>query len=50
MSITCGYHRLFSHAAYEARPALKLAYLLFGAMALQNSALNWSAAHRIHHR
>jgi stearoyl-CoA desaturase (delta-9 desaturase) len=50
MSITCGYHRLFAHAAYEGRPALKLAYLLFGAMALQQSALNWSAGHRIHHR
>jgi stearoyl-CoA desaturase (delta-9 desaturase) len=50
MSITCGYHRLFAHATYDAHPLLKLAYLLFGAMALQSSALNWSAAHRIHHR
>lgn len=50
MSITCGYHRLFAHGSYDAHPALKLGYLLFGAMALQNSALNWSAAHRVHHR
>lgn len=50
MSITCGYHRLFAHATYEAHPLLKLAYLLIGAMALQSSALNWSAAHRVHHR
>jgi stearoyl-CoA desaturase (delta-9 desaturase) len=50
MAITCGYHRLFAHATYQARPALKLAYLLFGAMALQNSALVWSAGHRTHHR
>jgi stearoyl-CoA desaturase (Delta-9 desaturase) len=50
MAITCGYHRLFAHATYEARPALRLAYLLFGAMALQNSALLWSAGHRTHHR
>ncbi|HEX4023197.1 MAG TPA: fatty acid desaturase [Steroidobacteraceae bacterium] len=49
MAITCGYHRLFAHASYEAHPALKLAYLLFGAMALQNSALNWAASHRTHH-
>jgi len=46
MAITCGYHRLFSHATYEAHPVLKVAYLLFGAMALQNSALVWSAGHR----
>jgi len=50
MAITCGYHRLFAHCTYEARPVLKVAYLLFGAMALQNSALNWAAAHRVHHR
>jgi stearoyl-CoA desaturase (Delta-9 desaturase) len=50
MAITCGYHRLFAHATYEAHPALRLAYLLIGAMALQNSALIWSAGHRTHHR
>src|ERR1700683_4816961 len=38
LSITCGYHRLFSHATYQAHPALKGFFLLFGAMALQNSA------------
>jgi stearoyl-CoA desaturase (Delta-9 desaturase) len=50
MAITCGYHRLFAHSAYEAHPAPKILYLLFGAMALQNSALLWSAGHRVHHR
>src|SRR5712672_3074399 len=50
MAITCGYHRLFAHATYQAHPALKVAYLLFGAMALQNSALVWGATHRVHHR
>jgi stearoyl-CoA desaturase (delta-9 desaturase) len=50
LSITCGYHRLFSHATYQAHPALKAFFLLFGAMALQNSALIWSASHRVHHR
>jgi stearoyl-CoA desaturase (delta-9 desaturase) len=50
MSITCGYHRLFAHGAYEAHPLLKIPYLLFGAMALQNSVLVWAANHRVHHR
>ena len=50
LAITCGYHRLFAHSTYEARPALRLVYLLLGAMALQNSALKWSADHRTHHR
>jgi stearoyl-CoA desaturase (delta-9 desaturase) len=50
MSITCGYHRLFAHCTYDAHPLLRVCYLLFGAMALQNSALIWSAGHRTHHR
>src|SRR5487761_1949661 len=50
IAITCGYHRLFAHSTYEAHPALRLFYLLLGAMALQNSALKWSADHRVHHR
>ncbi len=50
MAITCGYHRLWAHQTYDAHPVLKVAYLLFGAMALQNSALIWSANHRDHHR
>jgi stearoyl-CoA desaturase (delta-9 desaturase) len=50
MAITCGYHRLFAHGTYDAHPVLKVAYLFFGAMALQNSALVWSAGHRVHHR
>jgi len=50
LAITCGYHRLFAHGTYEAHPLLRLVYLLFGAMALQNSALIWSAGHRVHHR
>jgi stearoyl-CoA desaturase (delta-9 desaturase) len=50
MSITGGYHRLFSHKTYRANPLVKLFYLLFGAACFQNSALKWSADHRIHHR
>jgi len=50
LAITCGYHRLFAHATYKAHCAVRLVYLLFGAMALQNSALNWSAGHRAHHQ
>lgn len=49
-SITGGYHRLFSHRAYEAHPLLKFIYLFFGTAAFQGSALEWCADHRIHHR
>ncbi len=50
LSVTGGYHRLWSHKAYDAHPALRLLYALFGASALQNSILVWAADHRRHHR
>ena len=49
LSITAGYHRLWAHRAYEAHPILKVIYLTFGGMALQNSALIWCSGHRRHH-
>jgi stearoyl-CoA desaturase (delta-9 desaturase) len=50
ISITAGYHRYFSHQTYEAHWSVKLFYLLFGAAAVENSALSWSSDHRYHHR
>lgn len=50
LSITVGYHRLISHRAYEAQPAVKALMLVTGAGAFQNSALIWSKDHRVHHR
>lgn len=49
MSITGGYHRLWAHRTYEAHWSLRLFYLVFGTMALQNSVLVWSSGHRTHH-
>jgi len=50
LSITGGYHRHFAHVSYKAHPAVRLFYLVFGACAMQNSALNWASDHRLHHR
>lgn len=50
LSITLGYHRLFSHAAFQARWPVRLATLLFGAAAFENSALAWVSDHRRHHK
>ena len=49
-SITAGYHRLFAHKTYQCHPAVEWFFLLFGAAGYQNSALEWSAQHRTHHR
>jgi stearoyl-CoA desaturase (Delta-9 desaturase) len=50
MSITLGYHRLFSHLTFKANPLVKLYTLLFGAAAFEGSALAWSADHPRHHK
>jgi stearoyl-CoA desaturase (delta-9 desaturase) len=50
ISITAGYHRLWSHRAYQAHWSVRLFFMLFGAMALQNSILIWGSQHRTHHR
>src|SRR5882757_4874947 len=48
-SISAGYHRLFSHRAYEAHPILRFILVALGAGAFQNSVLAWAADHRRHH-
>ena len=50
LSITAGYHRLFSHRTYKANSIVKLFFLCFGAAALQSSAFLWSLDHRVHHK
>lgn len=50
LSITVGYHRLFSHKSFKAKWPVKLFVLLFGASAFENSALWWSSEHRKHHK
>ena len=50
MSITLGYHRLFSHLTFQASPIVRLYTLLFGAAAFEGSALGWCADHRRHHK
>ena len=50
LSITLGYHRLFSHLSFKAKTPVKLATTLFGACAFENSVLDWCSDHRKHHK
>ncbi len=50
MSITAGYHRLFSHRSYEAAAPVKWFFVFFGAAAFEGTVIDWSYDHRIHHR
>lgn len=48
--IGAGYHRLYSHRAYQASWPVRLFLLFFGAAAFEGSIKHWCAQHRNHHR
>lgn len=50
LSITAGYHRLWSHKSYQARLPVRILFALGGALALQNSIRTWCSNHRRHHQ
>lgn len=50
LAITVGYHRLYSHRSFQAAWPVRLAVLILGAAAFENSALAWCSDHRKHHR
>jgi stearoyl-CoA desaturase (delta-9 desaturase) len=49
LSITTGYHRLFSHRSYEAHPVVRWILVFIGTGAWQSSVLKWCTDHRVHH-
>ena len=49
MGISVGYHRMLTHRAFEARPAVRFVVLAFGAMSLQGAPADWAATHIRHH-
>lgn len=50
LSITVGYHRLFSHKSFKTHSAMEFLFLFFGAGAFQNDVTKWACDHRIHHQ
>ena len=50
LAITAGYHRYYAHRTYACHPIVQALVLIFGAAAVQNSALAWVSDHRYHHR
>jgi stearoyl-CoA desaturase (Delta-9 desaturase) len=50
ISTTAGYHRLFTHRAYEASWPVRLFFLCFGAVSWEASAWRWTMDHHKHHR
>jgi stearoyl-CoA desaturase (Delta-9 desaturase) len=49
LGLTVGFHRLFSHRAFAAGPAVSVALLILGSMAARGPMISWVATHRLHH-
>jgi stearoyl-CoA desaturase (delta-9 desaturase) len=50
LGITVGFHRMFTHRAYESGPILRAILAIFGSMAGQGPVIEWCALHRRHHQ
>ncbi len=50
LGITVGFHRLFTHAAFETNVVVKFVLAVLGSMAVQGSMRKWVAIHRRHHQ
>jgi stearoyl-CoA desaturase (delta-9 desaturase) len=48
--VTVGYHRLFTHRAFDTNRAMRLALAILGSMAFEGPLLKWVAHHRKHHQ
>jgi stearoyl-CoA desaturase (delta-9 desaturase) len=50
VGITVGYHRLFTHRAFETFPAVRYLLALLGQMGVEGDVVTWVADHRKHHQ
>jgi stearoyl-CoA desaturase (delta-9 desaturase) len=48
--ITIGFHRYFTHRAFQAQRWLRVTLAVAGSLAIQGSVIQWVADHRKHHR
>ncbi len=49
LGVTLGYHRMFTHRAFESSRAFRAIVAVIGSMAVQGSVITWVADHRKHH-
>jgi stearoyl-CoA desaturase (delta-9 desaturase) len=50
LGITIGFHRLFTHRAFETNRVVQGILAILGSMAVQGPLLKWVAMHRCHHQ
>jgi stearoyl-CoA desaturase (delta-9 desaturase) len=49
LGISAGYHRLFTHRAFKAKPLVRAVLGALGSAALEGPVISWVANHRKHH-
>jgi stearoyl-CoA desaturase (Delta-9 desaturase) len=49
LGVTLGYHRMFTHRAFEASRPFRAIVAVLGSMAIEGSVITWVADHRKHH-
>ena len=49
VGISVGYHRLFTHRAFETSAAMRAVLAIFGSLALEGGVIGWASEHRKHH-
>jgi stearoyl-CoA desaturase (delta-9 desaturase) len=49
LGVTLGYHRMFTHRAFEASRPFRAIVAVLGSMAVEGSVITWVADHRKHH-
>ena len=50
LGITVGFHRLFTHRAFQTRRWVRWVFAVLGSMAVEGPVLAWVADHRKHHQ
>ncbi|HEY2160159.1 MAG TPA: acyl-CoA desaturase [Solirubrobacteraceae bacterium] len=49
LGVTVGYHRMFTHRAFESSRAFRAVIAVLGSLAVEGSVITWVADHRKHH-
>jgi stearoyl-CoA desaturase (delta-9 desaturase) len=49
LGVTLGYHRMFTHRAFESSRVFRAIVAVLGSMAIEGSVITWVADHRKHH-
>ena len=49
LGVTLGYHRMFTHRAFESSRTFRAIVAILGSMAVEGSVITWVADHRKHH-